>query len=160
MSERAFAETDRIAEVSLIEGDGPPPSDMIEQERRVAAFELSEESAFHMADAEGPYALTLAVKGAALEIAVAGVEPALTMPARELKGLVAEYAGLCEAYRDAVVHLPPAQIEALDQERREAHTEASERISEWLAPRVEMDAATARRLFTLICALGSDLKGG
>ena len=66
---------------------------------------------------------------------------------------------VCDAYRDAVSHLPPAQIEALDQERKRAHNEASALIADRLTPAIEMDEATARRLFTLISALGNELGG-
>lgn len=160
----AFSATDRLAEVVLIEGDGPPPSEAIEQERRVAIFELSEESAFRVEGRQGPYRLTIAADPAAIRLALVDGQgqdaPPKTLPAPEMAQLAGDYAALCEAYRDAVSHLPPAQIEALDQERRRAHDEASEVVARRLAPEIAVDAATARRLFTLICALGADLKGG
>ncbi len=48
---------------------------------------------------------------------------------------------------------PVAQIEAVAVGRRALHTEGSERWRGQLAGKVEVDFDTARRLFTLICAL-------
>ena len=45
------------------------------------------------------------------------------------------------------------QIEALDMGRRGLHNEGSELLRERLAGKIEVDHDTARRLFTLICAL-------
>ena len=45
------------------------------------------------------------------------------------------------------------QIEAIDMGRRGLHNEGSEILRERLAGKVEVDFNTARRLFTLICAL-------
>ena len=47
----------------------------------------------------------------------------------------------------------PSQIEALDMGRRGLHNEGSELLRERLAGKIEVDLDTARRLFTLICAL-------
>ena len=46
-----------------------------------------------------------------------------------------------------------AQIEALDMGRRGLHNEGSELLRERLDGKIEVDHDTARRLFTLICAL-------
>jgi uncharacterized protein (UPF0262 family) len=47
----------------------------------------------------------------------------------------------------------PAQIEAVDMGRRGLHDEGSRLLSERLEGKIEIDHETARRLFTLICAL-------
>ncbi|MDB5471180.1 MAG: hypothetical protein JWR84_2740, partial [Caulobacter sp.] len=47
----------------------------------------------------------------------------------------------------------PAQIEALDRGRRGLHNEAAELLQVRLSGKIETDLDTARRLFTLICAL-------
>ena len=46
-----------------------------------------------------------------------------------------------------------SQIEALDMGRRGLHNEGSELLRERLEGKIEVDHDTARRLFTLICAL-------
>jgi uncharacterized protein (UPF0262 family) len=60
---------------------------------------------------------------------------------------------ICESYYDAIRNSTPAQIEAVDMGRRGLHNEGSERLRERLSGKVDLDLDTARRLFTLICAL-------
>jgi uncharacterized protein (UPF0262 family) len=67
--------------------------------------------------------------------------------------VVKDYFMICESYYAAIKKLSPSQIEALDMGRRGLHNEGSEVLRERLAGKVELDLDTARRLFTLICAL-------
>jgi uncharacterized protein (UPF0262 family) len=60
---------------------------------------------------------------------------------------------VCESYYHAIRNATPQQIEALDMGRRGLHNEGSMLLKERLAGKVETDTDTARRLFTLICAL-------
>jgi uncharacterized protein (UPF0262 family) len=60
---------------------------------------------------------------------------------------------VCDSYYDAVRGSSPQQIEALDMGRRGLHNEGSELLRERLTGKIETDLETARRLFTLICAL-------
>ena len=60
---------------------------------------------------------------------------------------------VCESYYDAIRNATMAQIEALDMGRRGLHNEGSELLSRRLDGKISVDADTARRLFTLICAL-------
>ena len=46
-----------------------------------------------------------------------------------------------------------ARIQAIDMGRRGLHNEGAALLTERLAGRVELDFETARRLFTLVCAL-------
>jgi uncharacterized protein (UPF0262 family) len=66
---------------------------------------------------------------------------------------VKDYFLVCESYYAAIKELSNAQIEALDMGRRGLHNEGSEVLRERLAGKLELDLDTARRLFTLICAL-------
>ena len=70
-----------------------------------------------------------------------------------LKSLIRDYFMICESYYDAIRHAAPSQIEAVDMGRRGLHNEASEKLRERLDGKVAIDLDTARRLFTLICAL-------
>jgi uncharacterized protein (UPF0262 family) len=67
--------------------------------------------------------------------------------------VVKDYFLVCESYYTAIKKLGPSQIEALDMGRRGLHNEGSELLRERLAGKIEVDLDTARRLFTLICAL-------
>ena len=66
---------------------------------------------------------------------------------------VKDYFQICASYFDAVKRLPPAQIEAIDMARRGIHNEGARTLQERLEGKAEIDIDTARRLFTLICAL-------
>ena len=67
--------------------------------------------------------------------------------------VVKDYFLICESYYAAIKKLSPSQIEALDMGRRGLHNEGSELLRERLDGKIEIDLDTARRLFTLICAL-------
>ena len=67
--------------------------------------------------------------------------------------VVKDYFQICESYFDAVKRLPPSQIEAIDMARRGIHNEGARVLAERLEGKAEVDTATARRLFTLICVM-------
>ena len=70
-----------------------------------------------------------------------------------LRGIIRDYLTVCENYHTALQTASPSQIEAIDVGRRALHNEGSETLRERLTDKVEVDHETARRLFTLICAL-------
>ena len=157
------AATDRLIEVNLDETGLAPPTPEIEQERRVAIFDLIEENRFAPCAREerttpgGPYRLGLAIRERRLvfEIATEAGESAGTfhLSLTPFNQVVKDYFQICESYFDAVKRLPPSQIEAIDMGRRGIHNEGSRILLERLDGKVETDMATARRLFTLICVL-------
>ena len=67
--------------------------------------------------------------------------------------LVKDYFLMCESYYQAISTAPPSRIEAIDMGRRGLHDEGSRLLMERLKGKILIDIATARRLFTLICAL-------
>jgi uncharacterized protein (UPF0262 family) len=67
--------------------------------------------------------------------------------------VIKDYFTLCDSYYAAIRQASPTQIEAIDMGRRGLHNEGSELLIERLAGKVTLDLDTARRLFTLICAL-------
>ena len=64
-----------------------------------------------------------------------------------------DYFLVCESYYVAVRTASPSRIEAIDMGRRGIHNEGAEALSERLKGKIDMDFETARRLFTLVCAL-------
>lgn len=67
--------------------------------------------------------------------------------------LVQDYFLICDSYFAAIRTATAGRIEAIDMGRRGVHDEGSRLLQERLAGKIEVDFETARRLFTLICAL-------
>ena len=141
----------------------PPPTPEIEQERKVAIFDLLEDNQFVLPSREGrdvppgPYKLNLAIREKRL---VFDVETPEDQKAAEFhlslgpfRQVVKDYFQICESYFNAVKTLPPSQIETIDMARRGIHNEGSRVLRERLEGKVSVDEDTARRLFTLICVL-------
>ena len=70
-----------------------------------------------------------------------------------LRRVIKDYFMICDSYYDAIRNSTPSQIEAIDMGRRGLHNEGSQVLTERLAEKAEVDFDTARRLFTLVCAL-------
>lgn len=136
-------------------GLGAPTAEL-EQERRVAVFDLQEASDFTLPEAPGPYRLSLGAEDGSILFhwrAESGREGRFSLALGGLAQTAKDYRSLCESYADAVKSLPPARIEEIDAARREIHSEAGRQLQSRLSERVRMNDVTARRLFTLICAM-------
>jgi uncharacterized protein (UPF0262 family) len=132
-----------------------PASPEVEQEREVAIADLLEENSFQPAGGEGgPYSLRIAREDnrLVLEVSGPGYQRAHGLSLTPFRGTIKDYFLVCDSYFDAVRN-SPQQIEALDMGRRGLHNEGSELLRERLNGKIELDLDTARRLFTLICAL-------
>jgi uncharacterized protein (UPF0262 family) len=70
-----------------------------------------------------------------------------------LRPIIKDYFEICKSYFNAVKRLPPSQIETIDMGRRGIHLEGSKALIDKLNGKVKTDTPTAKRLFTLICAL-------
>jgi uncharacterized protein (UPF0262 family) len=127
-----------------------------EQERQIAIFDLLEENFFapHGADG-GPYDLRMGLLDNRLLFDVRGLnyERRHILSLSPFRSRIKDYFLICESYYQAIRNSTPQQIEAFDMGRRGLHNEASELLRTRLAGKVETDLDTARRLFTLICAL-------
>ena len=152
----------RIIDIALDEQTIVRRNDGIEQERRIAIFDLIEGNSFSPKRAypdgyAGPYRLGLGVEDGRLvfEIARENGEPLETIifGLMRFRRMVREYFAICESYFQAVRQATPQQIETIDMARRAIHNEAAEQLRERLARKIEVDFDTARRLFTLICVL-------
>ncbi|WP_083097762.1 UPF0262 family protein [Pseudophaeobacter leonis] len=153
----------RISQIELDDRNLPPPTAEIEQERKVAIFDLIEENSFSLpsrpdrAAVEGPYHLGLAIRDKRLVFDLeteAGQKAAeFHLSLSPFRQVVKDYYQICESYFSAVKTLPPSQIETIDMARRGIHNEGSRVLQERLEGKAEVDTDTARRLFTLICVL-------
>lgn len=148
----------RLVEVTLDEASIRRATPDIDHERKVAIFDLLEENHFRLEeDAPGPYILNLSLAENRLVFAVASEKrkPLATfmLSLSPFRRIVKDYFLVCESYYDAIRTAPPSRIEALDMGRRGLHDEGSGLLAERLKGKIELDLPTARRLFTLICAL-------
>ena len=147
----------RLARIDLDEGSLAPLSPEQDDERKVAIQDLLAANSFHPLDGgAGPFTLTLSMADSRLALDIAGpdFERRLLLSMTPLRGIIKDYFMLCDSYYAAIRNLTsPSQIEALDMGRRGLHNEGAAILRERLRDKVEMDADTARRLFTLICAL-------
>lgn len=149
---------DRLLDVTLDEDALAPASANAEQERRIALFDLKESNAFAVVGVDrGPYQLMLAPADGRLAFDVLDAAGARVcqhhMSLSPLRKLIKDYALICESYYAAIRDAPPSQIEAIDMGRRGLHNEGGEILKKALEAHFAIDAETARRLFTLICAL-------
>ena len=157
MSEAA-SQARRIVDISLDEESVARRTPEVEHERAVALFDFLEENDFVLVDGEpGPYKLRIGVFEQRLVFSVhAGDDRKLrdiVLSLTPFRKVVKDYFLICESYYAAIKKLSPSQIEALDMGRRGLHNEGSELLRERLDGKIEIDLDTARRLFTLICAL-------
>jgi uncharacterized protein (UPF0262 family) len=130
----------------------------VEHEREVAIFDLLENNSFALeGHAGGPYTLHLSLAENRLVFAVADPDGAplthVMLSLSPFRRLVKDYFLMCESYYQAIKTAPPSRIEAIDMGRRGLHDEGSRLLMERLKGKIKTDIATARRLFTLICAL-------
>lgn len=149
-----------LIDITLDDSALPEPTPEIAQERRVAIFDLLQENEFKVVKdgaPDGPYKLKLGMQERRLVFTITTEhdEPAgqFLLSLSPLKQVIKDYFAICESYFKAVTSMPPAQIEAIDMGRRGIHDEGSEQLRERLDGKIETDKMTARRLFTLICAL-------
>jgi len=152
----------RISNIEIDTQGMPAPTAEIEQERRVAVFDLLEENQFILPErdggrVEGPYHLTLAIRDKRLVFDVNaedGQDAAeFHLSLSPFRQVVKDYWQICESYYAAVKNLPPSKIEAIDMARRGIHNEGARILQDRLEGKADVDTDTARRLFTLICVL-------
>ena len=152
----------RIAHIELDEATILWRNADIEQERRIAIFDLIEDNAFRPlrsaeAGHEGPYRLRLAVEDGRLALAISGEDGAeletIVLGLGRFRRPIRDYFAICDSYYQAIRRATAAEIETIDMARRGIHNQAAELLLERLEGKVETDFPTARRLFTLICVL-------
>ena len=127
-----------------------------EQERQIAIFDLVEDNHFHPENAaEGPYDLAIALVDNRLALDISGpdYQRRHLLSLSPFRSVVKDYRMICESYYDAIRNATPSRIEALDMGRRGLHNEGAALLQTRLVGKVDLDGDTARRLFTLICAL-------
>ncbi len=129
-------------------------------EWRIAIYDLVEENVFAPARVRsiGPYALHVSITGNYILLDVRHPDTYEPIAAHYLsltpfRHLIRDYFRIRESYYDAIKTGSTYQIETVDMARRGLHNEAAELLRTRLDNKLVMDLNTARRLFTLICAV-------
>jgi uncharacterized protein (UPF0262 family) len=149
--------TPRIINIELDERSIIRRNDDVEQERKIAIFDLLEGNHFDPAGHEGPFRILLRVEDNRLAIDLKDEAGApldtIRLGLARFRRLIRDYFAICDSYYKAIRADTPHRIEAVDMARRAVHNEAAELLNECLEGKIGMDFDTARRLFTLICVL-------
>ncbi|MGV7121351.1 MULTISPECIES: UPF0262 family protein [unclassified Sphingopyxis] len=152
----------RIISIDLDEGSIIWRNPDVEQERRVAIFDILEENRFvpqrgHPDGYAGPYRLRLRVEDGRLifELSREDHSPleAIILGLGRFRRPIRDYFAICDSYYQAIKTATAQQIETVDMARRGLHNEAAEMLMDRLDGKIAVDFDTARRLFTLICVL-------
>ncbi len=135
---------------------------LLEADRAQAVADLEAENRFaphSRADTgdAGPYALRLTIYEGRLifDIRRADDTPwlAIGLALGPFRALIRDYHLLIDSLARACQEGREARIQAIDMGRRGLHNEGAELMIARLRGKVEIDFATARRLFTLLCVL-------
>jgi uncharacterized protein (UPF0262 family) len=131
-------------------------------DREQAVADLQAENAFYPVSHPGLQSvLHLAVQDGRLvfDIRDAADQPvqAVMLALGPFKMLIKDYQMLLDSYAGAIAEGREAKIQAIDMGRRGLHNEGAELMMARLDGKVAIDFATARRLFTLVCALHQTL---
>ena len=148
----------RLVAITLDEASIGRTNPDVEHERSIAIYDLIEENSFEpVGDAGGPYALKIALVENRLVFEVTRDDGAAVithvLSLTPFRRVVKDYFIVCESYYAAIRTDSPSRIEAIDMGRRGLHNDGSELLVERLKDKIALDFDTARRLFTLICAL-------
>lgn len=134
----------------------------VEQERRIAIFDLLEENHFapqrvHPDNYAGPYKVRLGVEEGRLVIEIRREDDSpletIILGLARFRRAIKDYFAICDSYYQAIRAATPQQIETIDMARRGIHNEAADILKERLDGKIDVDFDTARRLFTLLCVL-------
>ncbi len=147
----------RLVHIELDEASLAPLSPEQDEERKVAILDLLKSNHFEPeGGGQGPYRLKLSMVDSRLVLEITGqdFERRLLLSMSPLRGVIKDYFMLCDSYYSAIRNATtPSQIEVLDMGRRGVHDEAAGILRQRLDGKVDLDQETARRLFTLVCAL-------
>ena len=153
-------DTDRLVTVTLDPNTITSIDPDEVHEWRIAIYDLLEDNSFRPArvSATGPFALHMSIIGNSIVLDVRNPETFQPIAAHYLsltpfRRLIRDYFRIRDAYYEAIRSAQPFQIETVDMARRGMHNEAAELLRTRLTNKLIIDLNTARRLFTLICAV-------
>jgi uncharacterized protein (UPF0262 family) len=126
------------------------------QDRKMAVQDLLEFNYFKLVNGLiGPYHLHLTSLDNRLIFNLQNGDKsfAVGLALSPFRRIVKDYFQICDSYNLAVQASSPQGLETIDMARRALHNDGSKLLQLRMAGKAEMDFDTARRLFTLVCAL-------
>jgi uncharacterized protein (UPF0262 family) len=148
----------RLVSITLDEQSIARSTPNVQHEREVAIYDILDSNHFELEGHDvGPYTLHLSIAEDRLTFLV-GQETGSTVATIMLslspfRRTMKDYFIVCDSYYKAIRTAPPSKIQAIDMGRRALHDEGSTLLVGRLKGKISVDHDTARRLFTLICAL-------
>ena len=159
----AATEAPRLCRVLLEDGGAPSLPPLIEADRAQAVADLAAANRFallsprRVANADGPYALHLAIHDGRLVFDVRNDDDAplaaIGLALGPFRSLIKDYQMLVDSHMHAVQEGRMERIQAIDMGRRGLHNEGADLMRARLQGKIDIDFDTARRLFTLVCVL-------
>jgi uncharacterized protein (UPF0262 family) len=148
----------RLVSIELDEQSIGRTNPNIEHEREVAIYDIIDSNHFVLeGHDDGPYTLRLSITEDRLGFEVGretgGALATFVLSLSPLRRTMKDYFIVCDNYYKAIRTSPPSRIQAIDMGRRALHDEGSNLLVSRLKDKITVDHDTARRLFTLICAL-------
>jgi uncharacterized protein (UPF0262 family) len=149
-----------IQSIILHYPDGKPPAVMAHERERAISELCAEGYIKFQQGPPGPYKIDLSIYNRQLVLKAANVNgtelPQLILSLSPYRSIIKDYFMMIESYEKMRLDGQHAKLEPIDMARRGLHNEAAELMVARLSDKVEMDHATARRFFTLICVLHMD----
>ena len=144
--------------VSLTLAGLPSSSSFLHIEKKQAIHDILSLNSFsYIRDPSGPYTVVLGQEDGYLVFRITNATgtlfPALALSPRPYRRLIQDYFLMVESYEKARADGDPYRLESIDMGRRGIHNEGAELLIERLKDKIALDFETARRFFTLICAL-------
>jgi len=150
--------TSRLIAISLDERSIARSNPNVDHEREVAIYDILDANSFAVDGRDdGPYTLVLGAADDRLVLTIGnGASDAVIthlLSMSPLRRIMKDYFIVCDSYYQAIRSAPPSRIQSVDMGRRALHDEGSRVLADRLKGKITLDHDTARRLFTLICAL-------
>ncbi len=150
--------SERLIDVTIDENLAASINSGLQHERDLAIHDLIEVNHFTLSSgSKGPYKLHLTSQDQRLVFQISNTSDEVLhifgLSLGPFRRVVKDYFQICDSYNVAVKASNPQAIEAIDMARRAIHNEGSETLQTRFKGKIEMDFDTARRLFTLVCAL-------
>lgn len=149
----------KLISIKIEQDDFNLPTPEVLQEQNLAIYDLTQTNFFQLVgyEAFNEITLNISLKDNSLVFEIRSINEEILkifyLSLTPLKQIISDYHTICESYFNAVKKLPIDKIEAIDMGRKGIHNEGARTIIERLSGRVETDAETARKIFTLIYAL-------